>query len=119
MQLGMVGLGRMDGNMAKRLREAGHDVVGFDYNAAVSDVATLAELVSRLEAPRAIWVMVPAEVTEATIDELAGLVASGDIIIDGGNSKFTDDRPRADRLAPLGVGYVDVGVSGGVWGYAN
>jgi 6-phosphogluconate dehydrogenase len=119
MQLGMVGLGRMGGNMAKRLRDGGHEVVGFDHNAEVSDVGTLAELVARLDAPRAIWVMVPAEVTEATIDELAGLVASGDIIIDGGNSKFTHDQPRADRLASGGIGYVDVGVSGGIWGYAN
>ena len=119
MQLGMVGLGRMGGNMAKRLREAGHDVVGFDHTPAISDVATLAELVERLQAPRAIWVMVPAEVTEATIDELASLVAAGDIIIDGGNSKFTEDQPRAERLGKSGIGYVDVGVSGGIWGYAN
>jgi 6-phosphogluconate dehydrogenase len=119
MQLGMVGLGRMGGNMAKRLRDAGHDVVGFDHNASVSDVATLADLVERLEAPRAIWVMVPAEVTGATIDELASLATSGDIIIDGGNSKFTEDQPRAERLAKSGIGYVDAGVSGGIWGYAN
>jgi 6-phosphogluconate dehydrogenase len=119
MQLGMVGLGRMGGNMAKRLRDAGHEVVGFDHNPDVSDVPSLAELVNRLEAPRAIWVMVPAEVTEATIDELASLVASGDILIDGGNSKFTEDGPRAERLARSGIGYVDVGVSGGIWGYAN
>jgi 6-phosphogluconate dehydrogenase len=118
MQLGMVGLGRMGGNMAKRLRDAGHDVVGFDHNPEVSDVASLADLVGRLEAPRAVWVMVPAEVTGATIDELAGLVAAGDILIDGGNSKFTEDRPRADRLATSGIGYVDVGVSGGIWGYS-
>jgi len=119
MQLGMVGLGRMGGNMAKRLREAGHEVVGFDHNPGVSDVPNLADLVARLDAPRAIWVMVPAEVTEATIDELASLVSSGDILIDGGNSKFTEDAPRAERLAKSGIGYVDVGVSGGIWGYAN
>ena len=119
MQLGMVGLGRMGGNMAKRLREAGHEVVGFDHNPDVSDVPNLADLVERLDAPRAIWVMVPAEVTEATIDELASLVSSGDILIDGGNSKFTEDAPRAERLNKSGIGYVDVGVSGGVWGYAN
>jgi len=119
MQLGMVGLGRMGGNMTKRLREAGHDVVGFDHNPDVSDVPSLAELVARLAAPRAIWVMVPAEVTESTIDELAGLVSAGDILIDGGNSKFTEDGPRAERLAASGIGYVDVGVSGGVWGHAN
>src|SRR5215831_7468243 len=119
MQLGMVGLGRMGGNMAKRLREAGHDVVGFDHNPDVTDVPNLADLVERLQAPRAVWVMVPAEVTEATIDELASLVSSGDIIIDGGNSKFTADQPRAERLGKSGIGYVDVGVSGGIWGYAN
>jgi len=119
MQLGMVGLGRMGGNMAKRLRDAGHEVVGFDHNPDVSDVPNLADLVERLAAPRAIWVMVPAEVTEATIDELASLVSSGDILIDGGNSKFTEDGPRAERLAKSGIGYVDVGVSGGIWGYAN
>jgi 6-phosphogluconate dehydrogenase len=119
MQLGMVGLGRMGGNMAKRLRDAGHEVVGFDHNPDVSDVVSLADLVARLEPPRAVWVMVPAEVTEATIDELATLVAAGDIIIDGGNSKFTEDQPRADRLSKSGIGYVDCGVSGGIWGYAN
>ena len=119
MQLGMVGLGRMGGNMAKRLREAGHEVVGFDHNPDVSDVPNLADLVERLDAPRAIWVMVPAEVTEATIDELASLVSSGDILIDGGNSKFTEDGPRAERLTKSGIGYIDVGVSGGIWGYAN
>jgi 6-phosphogluconate dehydrogenase len=119
MQLGMVGLGRMGGNMTKRLREAGHDVVGFDHHPDVSDVATLAELVGRLAAPRAVWVMVPAEVTEATIDELAGLLSAGDLLIDGGNSKFTQDGPRAERLAARGIGYLDVGVSGGVWGHGN
>src|SRR5262245_136261 len=119
MQLGMVGLGRMGGNMAKRLRDAGHDVVGFDHNPDVTDVPNLADLVERLESPRAIWVMVPAEVTEATIDELASLVSSGDILIDGGNSKFTEDGPRAERLSKSGIGDVDVGVSGGGWGYAN
>jgi 6-phosphogluconate dehydrogenase len=119
MQLGMVGLGRMGGNMAKRLRDAGHEVVGFDHNQDVSDVVSLADLVERLQPPRAVWVMVPAEVTEATIDELASLVSAGDIIVDGGNSKFTSDQPRAERLSKSGIGYVDVGVSGGIWGYAN
>jgi 6-phosphogluconate dehydrogenase len=119
MQLGMIGLGRMGGNMAQRLREAGHEVVGFDRNPAISDAPTLAELVGKLAAPRAVWVMVPAEVTEETIDELAALLSPGDIIIDGGNSKFTLDGPRAQRLSTHGVGYLDVGVSGGVWGLAN
>ncbi|MEV4662538.1 phosphogluconate dehydrogenase (NAD(+)-dependent, decarboxylating) [Micromonospora echinofusca] len=119
MQLGLVGLGRMGGNMRERLRAAGHEVVGFDHNAELSDVATLAELAEKLESPRAVWVMVPAGVTDATIDELAGILGEGDIIIDGGNSRFSDDAPRAERLNERGIGYVDVGVSGGVWGRQN
>jgi 6-phosphogluconate dehydrogenase len=120
MQLGLIGLGRMGGNMRERIRSAGHEVVGFDQNPAVSDVANLAELVAKLAAPRVVWTMVPAGViTESTIDQLGELLSAGDIIIDGGNSKFTDDKPRAERLAPKGVGYMDCGVSGGVWGNAN
>ncbi|MET7707043.1 phosphogluconate dehydrogenase (NAD(+)-dependent, decarboxylating) [Micromonospora sp. NPDC005413] len=119
MQLGLVGLGRMGGNMRERLRAAGHEVVGFDHNAQLSDVATIADLADKLESPRAVWVMVPAGVTDATIDELAGVLGAGDIIIDGGNSRFSDDAPRAERLNELGIGYIDVGVSGGVWGRQN
>ena len=119
MQLGMVGLGRMGGNMADRLREAGHTVVGYDRDPAVSQVKSLAELTAALETPRAIWIMVPAGVTDATIDELAPLLGEGDIIIDGGNSRFSDDAPRAERLSGTGIGYVDVGVSGGIWGKDN
>jgi 6-phosphogluconate dehydrogenase len=120
MQLGLVGLGRMGGNMRGRIRSAGHEVVGYDRNPDVSDVASIAEMVSKLAAPRVVWTMVPAgQITESTIDELGGLLSAGDIIIDGGNSKFTDDQPRADRLAPKGIGYMDCGVSGGIWGNQN
>ncbi|HET8659874.1 MAG TPA: decarboxylating 6-phosphogluconate dehydrogenase [Micromonosporaceae bacterium] len=116
MQLGLVGLGRMGGNMRQRLRRAGHEVVGYDRNPEVSDVAGLAELADKLTPPRVVWVMVPAEHTAAAVDELAPVLAEGDIIIDGGNSRFSDDAPRAQRLAERGIGYLDVGVSGGVWG---
>ncbi|WP_328341688.1 phosphogluconate dehydrogenase (NAD(+)-dependent, decarboxylating) [Micromonospora sp. NBC_00421] len=119
MQLGLVGLGRMGGNMRERLRAAGQEVVGYDRNADRSDVASLAELADKLESPRAVWVMVPAAVTDTTIDALAEVLGEGDIIIDGGNSRFSDDAPRAERLAAQGIGYVDVGVSGGVWGNVN
>src|SRR4051812_15855936 len=116
MQLGLVGLGRMGGNMRERLRSHGHEVIGYDRNPDVTDVATATELVGKLAAPRVVWIMVPAQFTEATIDELAGLLGEGDIVIDGGNSRFSDDRPRAERLRERGIGYIDVGVSGGVWG---
>jgi len=116
MQLGMVGLGRMGGNMAARLRAAGHEVVGYDQHAEVSDVTSPAELVDKLARPRAVWLMVPAGYTELTIEELLPLLGEDDIVIDGGNSRFSDDPPRAQRLARYGIGYVDVGVSGGVWG---
>ena len=120
MQLGLVGLGRMGGNMRERIREAGHEVVGYDRNPDIADVASLTELVEKLEAPRVVWTMVPAgAITEGTIDQLADLLSPGDLIIDGGNSKFTDDKPRAERLAPKGIGYMDAGVSGGVWGHKN
>jgi 6-phosphogluconate dehydrogenase len=119
MQLGIVGLGRMGGNMRERLRAAGHEVVGYDRNPEVSDISDLAELADRLAAPRAVWLMVPAEVTDATIDRVAEVLSPGDLIIDGGNSRFSDDAARAERLSRRGIGYLDVGVSGGVWGREN
>jgi 6-phosphogluconate dehydrogenase len=119
MQLGLVGLGRMGGNMRERLRRAGHEVVGYDPNPDLSDVTGLAEMVAKLSAPRVVWAMVPAGVTETTVDQLATLLSEGDIVIDGGNSRFSDDGPRAERLAGHGIGYLDVGVSGGIWGLEN
>ena len=120
MQLGLIGLGRMGGNMRERIRGAGHEVVGYDHHPDISDVSSLAEMVEKLAAPRVVWTMVPAgTITESTIDQLADLLSEGDLIIDGGNSKFTDDKPRADRLATKGIGYMDCGVSGGVWGHKN
>ncbi|HWG98791.1 MAG TPA: decarboxylating 6-phosphogluconate dehydrogenase [Pilimelia sp.] len=119
MQLGLVGLGRMGGNMRERLRAAGHEVVGYDRDPELSDATDLADLVGRLAAPRVVWVMVPVQVTEATVAELGELLGAGDIVIDGGNSRFTEDAPRAARLGERGIGYLDVGVSGGVWGREN
>ncbi len=120
MQIGMIGLGKMGGNMAERLRRAGHEVVGYDHHAEVSDVASLEELVSRLSAPRAVWVMVPAgDPTSQTVGQLGGLLQQGDVVIDGGNSHYTDDRVHAKVLSETNVGFVDCGVSGGVWGLQN
>src|SRR5690606_24435991 len=120
MQLGMIGLGKMGGNMRSRLRETGHRVVGYDRDPAKADVGSLAELVEALEAPRAVWVMVPSgEPTRSTVAELAELLSEGDIVIEGGNSHFADDAAHAELLGERGIGYVDVGVSGGVWGFTE
>jgi 6-phosphogluconate dehydrogenase len=120
MKIGMVGLGRMGGNMAERLRRSGHEVVGYDRNAEIADVKTLAELVEALPAPRAVWVMVPAgEPTRSTIGELGELLAVADLVIDGGNSNYRDSIARSEELAGKGIGFVDAGVSGGVWGLQN
>jgi 6-phosphogluconate dehydrogenase len=109
MELGMIGLGRMGGNMAERLRRAGHTVVG-----------SLAELIERLSAPRAVWVMVPAgEPTRATVDRLGEVLDAGDVVVDGGNSHYKDDQEHAKLLAEKGIGFVDAGVSGGIWGLQN
>ncbi len=118
MQIGFIGLGKMGGNMAERLRRGGHEVVGYDRNPnAARTVGSMSELVAALAAPRAIWLMVPSgEPTRATVAELAGILAAGDLIIDGGNSPYSDDQVHAVTLADKGIQYLDVGVSGGVWG---
>ena len=120
MQLGLVGLGKMGANMRARIKEAGQEVVGYDPRRVVRDVADLAALVAALEGPRVVWLMVPhGEITQNSITELAGLLSPGDVVIDGGNSRFSDDQPHADLLAEKGIGYLDCGVSGGVWGREN
>jgi len=126
MQLGIVGLGRMGGNISRRLMRAGHQTVVYDRNTAAIDslakdgaagVGGLADLVKQLAPPRAVWVMLPAgAITEATVNELAGLMQKGDIIIDGGNSYYKDDIRRAKALREKGLIYLDVGTSGGVFG---
>jgi 6-phosphogluconate dehydrogenase len=118
MQIGLIGLGKMGANMAERVRKAGHEVVGFDRNPdAPRTVASLDELVAALAAPRAVWVMVPSgEPTRATVAALAEVLSAGDLIIDGGNSRYTDDQEHAALAAKSGIGYIDAGVSGGVWG---
>jgi 6-phosphogluconate dehydrogenase len=117
MQLGLVGLGKMGFNMRERLREGGHDVVGFDPRPEVSDVPTLAALADKLQSPRVVWVMVPSgPITNETIVSLAEVLSSGDLVVDGGNSRFTEDGPHAELLAQKGIGFVDAGVSGGIWG---
>ncbi|GAA4408981.1 decarboxylating 6-phosphogluconate dehydrogenase [Fodinibacter luteus] len=120
MQLGLVGLGKMGGNMRERIRRAGHEVVGYDRNKAVSDARSLADMVARLQAPRVVWVMVPhGAPTRDTVGRLAELLDKGDLVIDGGNSKFTDDVENDRLLRARGIGYLDCGVSGGIWGLDN
>ncbi len=120
MQLGLIGLGKMGGNMRERIRRAGHTVIGYDRNPEVTDVESLAELVGKLEAPRTVWVMVPAGApTQSVVDELGDLLEPGDVIVDGGNSRWTDDEKHAEELGAKGIGFVDAGVSGGVWGLKN
>ena len=126
MELGLIGLGKMGGNMAERLHVAGHKVVGFDFSAdavkRLTDagsvgVNSLEDLVKNLKAPRAIWIMVPAgDPVDQTIAKLKPLMQKGDIFIDGGNSNYKDSQRRHDELKPQGFEFVDVGTSGGVWG---
>ena len=120
MQIGMIGLGKMGGNMAERLRRAGHDVVGYDHHPGKGDVDSLAELKERLSPPRTGWVMVPAgEPTRQSITELKDLLEPGDLVIDGGNSHYVEDQEHAELLGTAGIHFIDAGVSGGVWGLQN
>jgi 6-phosphogluconate dehydrogenase len=130
MDIAMVGLGRMGGNMARRLLKGGHRVVGYNRSpevtheiaaeAGLTPALSLHEVVTLLTPPRAVWVMVPAgDATEKAIEELAGLLSEGDIIIDGGNTFYKDDIRRAGMLAARGIDYVDSGTSGGIWGLAE
>ncbi len=120
MHIGLVGLGKMGDNMRTRLRERGVEVTGYDNNPAVSDVASLADLAAALPAPRIVWVMVPAgDITASVIRELSTVLSEGDLVIDGGNSKFTSDFVNEALLGEKGIRYVDAGVSGGVWGREN
>jgi 6-phosphogluconate dehydrogenase len=121
MEIGLIGLGKMGGNMAQRIRNAGHMVVGYDRSeSSPRDVSSLEELVGKLTAPRAVWIMVPAgDPTSETVSQLGELLGKGDVVIDGGNSKYTDDAVHAKQLASKGIGFVDAGVSGGVWGLQN
>jgi 6-phosphogluconate dehydrogenase len=125
MQLGMIGLGRMGGNMTERCLRAGHELVVFDGNAetvkgyvnkGAVGAASLSEMVSKLQKPRPVWMMVPAAVVDRVIGDLVGVLEPGDILIDGGNSYYVDDIRRAKELKARGLHYVDVGTSGGVWG---
>lgn len=125
MQLGMIGLGRMGANMVRRLMRHGHDAVVFDMSPdAVAQLAgegarggdSLEDFVAKLDAPRAVWLMVPAAVVDQTLDALLPLLDADDVVIDGGNSNYRDDQRRAERAAELGIHYVDCGTSGGVWG---
>ena len=120
MHIGIVGLGKMGANMRDRLRNAGVEVTGFDRNPDVTDVASTSALIEALPAPRLVWVMVPAgAITTSVITDLAEQLEPGDLVIDGGNSRFTDDFVHSALLAEKGINYVDAGVSGGVWGLTN
>ncbi len=129
MKLGMVGLGRMGGNMAERLLNDGHQVVVFDPDSSAVEAlvakgatggSSLNDLVNRLESPRTVWVMVPAgDITEQTVIDLTGLLDDGDTLIDGGNSNYKESQRRAEQAATYGIDFLDSGTSGGVWGLAN
>ena len=120
MEIGLVGLGRMGGNMRERLRRSGHTVIGYDRNQEISDSTSLEDMVSKLPTPKIVWVMVPSgDITRTTIESVSELLGEGDVVIDGGNSRWTDDKVHAAMLGEKGIGFVDAGVSGGVWGLEN
>lgn len=121
MHIGLVGLGKMGANMRERLRRGGVEVTGYDRNQDVSDVPSMEALVEALPAgERLVWVMVPSgPITDSVVHQLSGLLTAGDAVIDGGNSYYQDDKPHADLLAERGIGFLDAGVSGGVWGLEN
>ena len=120
MDIGLIGLGKMGGNMRERLRRGGQTVVGFDRDPELSDVESLGELCEALPSPKVVWVMVPSgDPTRETVKALGELLGEGDVVVDGGNSRWTDDKEHGDYLAERGVGFVDCGVSGGVWGLDN
>jgi len=120
MDLGLIGLGKMGGNMRERLRRAGHTVVGYDHNPDVSDVDSLDAMLEKLPSPKVVWVMVPSgQITRDTILDLGERLGEGDLVVDGGNSRWTDDKVNGEMLAKKGIGFVDCGVSGGVWGLEN
>lgn len=117
MEIGLIGLGKMGGNMRERLRNGGLGVYGFDRDPGVSDVDSLEDLVRSLSPPRVVWLMVPAgEATRQTVTTLVDLLGAGDVVVDGGNSRWSDDEHHAAELAEHGIGFVDCGVSGGIWG---
>jgi len=120
MHIGIIGLGKMGNNMRARLQKGGVEVTGYDPNPAVTDVASLAELAAALPAPRIVWVMVPSgTITDDVIHNVADVLEPGDLVIDGGNSRFTDDAIHGEFLATKGIKFMDVGVSGGIWGLEN
>ena len=120
MHIGLVGLGKMGGNMRSRLRNNGIEVTGYARTREVSDSDSLEDMVSKISSPRVVWVMVPhGKPTDEIIDKLETLLEKGDLVIEGGNSRFTDDQRHAEQLAKKGIGYLDCGVSGGVWGLEN
>jgi len=128
MRLAMIGLGKMGYNMTLRLLEGGHEVVAVDRDPNVARevaakgaifAANAAEAIAKLSAPRVVWVMVPAQVTDPVIQDLADRLSKGDVVIDGGNSNWKDSRARAERLSQKGIHFCDAGTSGGVWGLKN